>query len=83
MGWIDHETDLLVRHIGEDSAREVVRLARLPSSFGVAQQAFDLLARLTPGLSSMYGAPTMAREAIEALRRRFEPPVVEASQERT
>ncbi len=77
MGWLDHETDLLVRHIGENNAREVVRLSHLPSSVGVAQEAFDLLARLTPGLHSMYGAPTLAREAIEALRRRYEAPVVQ------
>ncbi|HUB05843.1 MAG TPA: hypothetical protein VMB50_02520 [Myxococcales bacterium] len=82
MGWIDHETDLLVRHIGEDNAREAVRLSRLPSLSGIAQQAFDLLAQLTPGLGSMYGAPTMAREAIEALRRRFEAPVAQRDQER-
>jgi hypothetical protein len=76
MGWIDIETDRLVEHLGEEAAREIVRLSQLPSVAGISQEAFDFLeqrlAQRTPRLRGMFGAPSMAREAIDALRRRFD-----------
>jgi hypothetical protein len=61
------ELDLLIAHIGEAKARELARLARLPSNTGVAKRAFEELAKVVQGFHGIYGAPSDARRALEAL----------------
>lgn len=65
------ELDMLVRHIGDAKARELVKLAARPSLYGIAQEAFDELAKAVRGYSGMYGSSTVAREALEDLMERY------------
>ncbi len=57
------ELDMLIAHIGEAKARELARLARIPSATGVAQQAFDGLGKAVRGFRGIYGARSEARRA--------------------
>jgi hypothetical protein len=67
---MDHECDMLVKHIGDAVAQKIVRLSYLPSSSGIAQEAFDLLKQVKTGLAGMYGADSDMGVAIMALRLR-------------
>lgn len=68
---MDVELDMLIAYIGEAKARELARLARLPSGTGVAKQAFDELAKVVQGFRGIYGAASDARRALEALMERY------------
>jgi len=60
----DVELDMLIDYIGEEEAREIARLARLPSSTGLAQQAYDELKRVVQDFRGMYGAASDAPSAL-------------------
>lgn len=67
----DVELDMLIARIGDAKARELSDLALRPSSSGMCQEAFDELAMVVKGYPGIYGSPTDARAALEALRRHY------------
>ena len=48
-----------------------MRLSYLPSGFGIAQEAFDMLKKVKTGLGGMLGADSDMGVAITALRLRY------------
>ncbi|HUB05842.1 MAG TPA: hypothetical protein VMB50_02515 [Myxococcales bacterium] len=79
---VEFEVSRLIGRTGEENAREIARLARRRSvvemakstgvvrSIGIAQPAFDLLARVAPAPHGHYGELT-ARQLIEVLVSRY------------
>jgi hypothetical protein len=68
---VNIELECLVQHMGKGRAQALAEISREPSLTGVSQRAFDLLAKYRVGLPTMYGAPSEARRALEALQRRY------------
>ncbi len=66
------ELELLVRHLGKAKGIALVRLSRVPGEpWAIAPAAVDALFAATEGFDGLYGEPTEARRALEALRARF------------